>query len=90
MDARPHPRHLTAANAAKPVVVMAGFGERLGLEPGDSIAICMENHLHYFELCWAAHDTGLYFTPISSRLKTDEIAYNVHAIAQIAGRGAQP
>ncbi len=96
MDARRHPRLVAAANAAKPAVIMAGSGERLGfgelvarsqrasrllhslgLGPGDSIAICMENHPRYFELCWAAHDAGLYFTPISSRLKADEIAYIV-------------
>jgi long-chain acyl-CoA synthetase len=47
----------------------------LGLDAGDGIAFCLENHPRYFELCWAAHNAGLYFTPISSRLTTDEIAY---------------
>jgi long-chain acyl-CoA synthetase len=49
----------------------------LGLREGDGIAICLENHPYYFEICWAAHDAGLYYTPISSRLKTEEIAYIV-------------
>lgn len=49
----------------------------LGLKAGDSIAICLENHPRYFELCWAAHDAGLYYTPVSSRLKANEIAYIV-------------
>src|SRR5271156_1478544 len=49
----------------------------LGLKPGDGIALCMENHARYFEICWAAHNTGLYYTPISSRLHADETAYIV-------------
>jgi len=47
----------------------------LGLRPGDGIAICLENQARYFELCWAAHNAGLYYTPISTRLKAGEIAY---------------
>src|SRR6476469_2067960 len=47
----------------------------LGLRRGDGIAICLENQARYFELCWAAHNAGLYYTPISTRLKTSEIAY---------------
>ena len=47
----------------------------LGLREGDGIALCLENHPYYFEICWAAHNAGLYYTPISSRLKTDEILY---------------
>ena len=49
----------------------------LGLRVGDGIAICMENHPRYFELCWAAHNAGLYYTPISSRLRASEVAYIV-------------
>jgi long-chain acyl-CoA synthetase len=49
----------------------------LGLEAGDGIALCMENHPRYFEICWAAHDAGLYYTPVSSRLHAEEVAYIV-------------
>lgn len=49
----------------------------LGLEPGDGIALCMENHARFFEICWAAHNAGLYYTPVSSRLRTEEAAYIV-------------
>jgi acyl-CoA synthetase (AMP-forming)/AMP-acid ligase II len=49
----------------------------IGLQAGDCIAICMENDPRYFELCWAAHNAGLYYTPISSRLKSSEVAYIV-------------
>ena len=40
----------------------------LGLQPGDHIALCMENNEHYFQICWAAQRSGLYYTCISSRL----------------------
>jgi acyl-CoA synthetase (AMP-forming)/AMP-acid ligase II len=49
----------------------------LGLREGEGIAVCLENHPSYFEVCWAAHNAGLYYTPISSRLKTEEIHYIV-------------
>jgi acyl-CoA synthetase (AMP-forming)/AMP-acid ligase II len=49
----------------------------LGLRPGDNIAICVENHPRYFEICWAAHNAGLYYTPISTRLKPNEVEYIV-------------
>jgi acyl-CoA synthetase (AMP-forming)/AMP-acid ligase II len=54
---------------------MAHWFRVLGLEPGASIAFCLENHPRFFDILWAAHDAGLYFTAISSRLKTEEIAY---------------
>jgi acyl-CoA synthetase (AMP-forming)/AMP-acid ligase II len=47
----------------------------LGLRPGDSIAFCLENHPRFYDVLWGAHDAGLYFSAISSRLKSDEIAY---------------
>ena len=40
----------------------------LGLQIGDGIAICMENHPRYYEICWAAQRSGLYYTAASSRL----------------------
>ena len=46
-----------------------------GLKPGDAIAIFMENNARYFEICWAAQRSGLYFTCISSRLTAGEIEY---------------
>jgi len=46
-----------------------------GLRPGDVIAVLMENHPRFFEIFWAAQRSGLYFTPISWRLKTAEAAY---------------
>jgi len=49
----------------------------LGLRPGDHIAFCLENHPRFFELCWAAQRSGLYFTAISTRLTPAEIEYIV-------------
>jgi long-chain acyl-CoA synthetase len=49
----------------------------LGLAAGDSIAIFMENHARFLEICWAAQRSGLYYTAISSRLTPDEVAYIV-------------
>ena len=47
----------------------------LGLQPGDHVAFCLENHPRYFALAWGAHYAGLYYTAMSSRLTTDEMAY---------------
>jgi long-chain acyl-CoA synthetase len=47
----------------------------LGLTTGDSIALCMENHPRFFEITWAAQRSGLYYTPISSRLTPAEMEY---------------
>jgi acyl-CoA synthetase (AMP-forming)/AMP-acid ligase II len=47
----------------------------LGLQPGDHVAFCLENHPRFFALAWGAHYAGLYYTAMSSRLTTDEMAY---------------
>jgi acyl-CoA synthetase (AMP-forming)/AMP-acid ligase II len=47
----------------------------LGLQPGDHVAFCMENHVRLLPLAWGATYAGLYFTALSSRLTTDEMAY---------------
>ncbi|MBK7171412.1 MAG: AMP-binding protein [Gammaproteobacteria bacterium] len=49
----------------------------LGLGSGDVIAICMDNNPRYFELCWAAQRSGLYYTCISNRLTAAEVEYIV-------------
>ena len=49
----------------------------LGLAAGDSIALYLENHPRFLEICWAAHRSGLYYTAISSLLTADEVAYIV-------------
>ena len=49
----------------------------LGLRPGDAIAIYLENNPRFFEICWAAQRSGLYYTPISYRLTAPEVEYIV-------------
>src|SRR5690606_37936757 len=46
-----------------------------GLKPGDHVAFCLENHPRFFALAWGALYAGLYYTAMSSRLTTDEMAY---------------
>ncbi|GGO71419.1 AMP-binding protein [Nonomuraea cavernae] len=49
-----------------------------GLQPGDHIAFMLPNHPLFLAIAWAAHRAGLYYTAISSRLQTDELAYIVN------------
>ncbi len=49
----------------------------LGLAPGGALAIYMENHPRFFEICWAAQRSGIQYTPISSRLTAPEVEYIV-------------
>ena len=53
----------------------------LGLQPGDVIAIFMDNSPRYFEIAWAAQRSGLYYTCISSKLTTSEVEYIVRDCA---------
>ena len=48
---------------------------RAGLRTGDVVAVFLENHPRYFELLWAAHRIGLYYTTISRHLKREEAQY---------------
>jgi len=48
-----------------------------GLEVGDRVAIAVENRLEYPALQWGAQYAGLYYVPISTRLKAEEVAYIV-------------
>ena len=47
----------------------------MGLEPGDHVAFCLENHPRFLPICWGAHYAGLIYTAMSSRLTTEEMAY---------------
>ena len=46
-----------------------------GLQPGDHMAFCLENHPQFLAIAWGAHYAGLYYTAISSRLTPEEAAY---------------
>ena len=47
----------------------------LGLQSGDHIALMLENHPRYFEICWGAHRAGLIYTAMSTRLTEGEVSY---------------
>lgn len=50
----------------------------LGLKRGDHIAMLLENHPRFLQICLAAHRAGLYFTAISYRLQESEVEYIVN------------
>ena len=49
-----------------------------GLQVGDHVAICLENHPRFFEIVWGCHYAGLIYTACSSRLTSDELSYIVN------------
>ena len=55
--------------------VMAQWLLSQGLQEGDSFAFVMENQPDLCALAWAARRTGLYYTPVSTHLHAEEIAY---------------
>jgi len=46
-----------------------------GLQPGDGVALLLENHPRFLVAAWAAQRSGLYFTPISTQLGAAEVRY---------------
>jgi acyl-CoA synthetase (AMP-forming)/AMP-acid ligase II len=46
-----------------------------GVEPGDHVAFCLENHPRYLEIAWGCHYAGAVYTACSSRLTSGELAY---------------
>jgi len=57
---------------------LAHLFRSLGLKRGDHIALLMENHPLFLIIAWAAQRSGLYYTAISHRLQTEEVAYIVN------------
>lgn len=47
----------------------------LGLRPGDCVAFCLENHVRYCELVWAAKAAGLYYVCIARQSGVDDLRY---------------
>jgi len=48
-----------------------------GVKPGDRIALLMENHPRFFEVCVGAHRAGIVYTAMSTRLTAAEASYIV-------------
>ena len=38
----------------------------LGVQPGECVALLMENNARFLEICWAAQRAGLYYTCIAT------------------------
>ncbi len=47
----------------------------LGIAPGDTIALLVENHIRYPELVWAAKNSGLRYVAISTHLNSADASY---------------
>ena len=58
-----------AANCAAQMLRAAG------VQPGDHVAFCMENHPRYLEVAWGCHYAGAIYTAASSRLTSGELSY---------------
>ncbi len=56
---------------------LANLFASLGLQPGDHVAMCVENQIRFLELAWGAHYAGLIYTFASTRLTAEELAYIV-------------
>ncbi|MEZ5708225.1 MAG: acyl-CoA synthetase [Blastomonas sp.] len=54
---------------------VARYFRKCGLNTGDKVALCLENHPNYFDLIWGAQRSGLVYVVISCRLTAPEIAY---------------
>ncbi len=51
---------------------------KIGLKRGDHIAILLENHPLFLQICVAAHRCGIYYTAISYRLQEEEVEYIIN------------
>ena len=67
----------TESSTTKPTV-LAQYFHSLGLQVGDHVAFCLENHPKFLQIAWGAHYAGLYYTAISSRLTAEETEYIVN------------
>lgn len=70
--------HVTFAELEASANQAAHLFRSLGLKRGDHIAILLENHKRFFQICWAAQRAGLYYTAISWRLQQEEVEYIVN------------
>jgi acyl-CoA synthetase (AMP-forming)/AMP-acid ligase II len=46
-----------------------------GLQPGDHVALCVENRVEFLVLTWGAHYAGLLYTACSTQLTGEELGY---------------
>jgi long-chain acyl-CoA synthetase len=74
--------HFPDAGASVPYGTLAARANRaaqwlmgLGLQPGDGIALLLDNRPEFLELAQATRDAGLYCTPLSIHLRPPEVAH---------------
>jgi long-chain acyl-CoA synthetase len=68
---------LTYAQLDRQSIQLSNLFRRLGLRPGDGVAMLLENGPWFFIVAWAAQRSGLYYTPVSTHFTADEVAYIV-------------
>jgi long-chain acyl-CoA synthetase len=66
---------LTFAELDRRADAVAGWLVSLGLQPGDSVALLLENCIELPELWFGARRAGLYYVPIAIALTAGEIVY---------------
>jgi acyl-CoA synthetase (AMP-forming)/AMP-acid ligase II len=68
--------HATWGETAERVAAVAtGCRDRLGLSPGDRVAIVMSNRPEYLEAQFAIWHAGMVAVPVNARLHREEVAY---------------
>jgi acyl-CoA synthetase (AMP-forming)/AMP-acid ligase II len=72
---------ITYAQLHEGAVRLSNVLRDAGLQPGDHIALCMENHPRYMEVIWGCHYAGLVYTACSSRLTSAELTYIINDCA---------
>jgi fatty-acyl-CoA synthase len=68
-------RRLTFAEVAAGVDRTARGLIRLGVQPGDKVALWMLNRPEWIEIAFAVIKVGAVLVPINTRLRTDDVAY---------------
>src|SRR5688500_6083963 len=66
---------LTFAELHDEATRLANLFRERGLQPGDHVAVCLENGLRLFTVVYGAHYAGLYYTMVGTRLNQEEMAY---------------
>ena len=71
-------RSITYAELDRRANMLSHYLRSRGLQVGDHVAICLENHERFFEVMWGCHYAGLIYTPCSTRLTQEELTYVVN------------
>src|SRR3954452_19892963 len=75
---------LTYAELHERAARLAGGLARLGVEPGERVAVLLKNRVETVALYWACQWLGAWFVPLNFRLGPDEVAYCVGDAGAVA------